>query len=202
VLLVEGSFFKSVVLQGSKYKVQKTFGKHSKTINLRIYLMEEFLQRLQSVEEVLPMGHKAKGALSKAIAGLAAAGNPFTSKNYIVFQHYRTLLQSAYEKFAEGVTAAGLVMGNFLEANTTVRFRVKGGTQPLRFYFSVEDEKLQALVGHTEQEDPTQAALMCEGTKETFSVDSILAVLNTQLKMVLPNVTVPKVETPEPEKQT
>ena len=62
-----GDFFQSVVVKGPLFSAQKLFGKYSKTLNLRVYSLEEFLARYVSEEKKDdPLATQGKGHGAKA----------------------------------------------------------------------------------------------------------------------------------------
>ena len=152
---VHGDYFKSVVLTGGHYKVQKTFGKYTKTLNLRIYSLEEFLNRLDGAYEM---------GVDKAVPG---ADKPVYGPGPIQqlmddFLYFKSHLHSVYEALATHVMKKGLgySLGNFLEAGTSARFRLKGHPNSLRFYFLTTSAGLEVHVGLTEFEDIGGAKLL------------------------------------------
>jgi len=188
-----GRYFKSVVLKSPQWKVQKVFGKYAKELNMKIYSHEEFLVRLKATQGF---------NLSKAMQGIKKStgkvGKTFKkfkkslveSPTYQAFLHYKSILHSVYEKMSEYVIGKGYTLGSFLEDGQAFRFRLKGHSQPLRFYFVVDFEgNLEVRKGLTAEEDVTASKLLLKVTKK--ETDKILPLLKGVVEAHL-GITPPK----------
>lgn len=144
VVLVAGDYFRSVVLASDHYQVEKTFGKTTKTLHNRVYLLEELLPILFCVKI---------GSYAVGVDMAKQTPQVLDPPHYAEFLAFKPQLAALYDFAEAAAIGLGGEIGTYLEDGTTVRFRVKGLAKPLRFYFMMVDAGLRMSVGHTVEAD-------------------------------------------------
>jgi hypothetical protein len=172
---IVGGYFKSITVESPSFAIHKQAGKYSKTVNFKIYSLAEFLHRLGAAPPMHVGVDMAKGPDKSVTVAPVPANKPKAqqAKTAIHFMQYKAALSSAYEALFDYVQGKGFALGSFLVDGSKVRFRLKGHTSPLRFYFACIGGELKASVGHTDNVGAAQHGV-------TFSKpdsDSILSFL-------------------------
>lgn len=147
---VQGDYFKSIVLIAPHYNIQKTFGKHTKMLNVRIYSQEEFLDRFVEFEKKLEVHvDMATGPDKSVMIEFPKMQEIYAEK----IQTAKPMIVTVYEEILTQVMAKGYTLGHLLEGTNLIRFRLKQHPKPLRFYFLMTASGFEGRVGYTDEEN-------------------------------------------------
>jgi hypothetical protein len=152
-----GGYFKSLKVESPSFSIHKAAGKYSKTVNFKIYSLAEFLHRyVKPVEMVVGVDMAQAGADKTYTAASTAASKVQKAKSDLHFLKFKAAVSSAYESLWDFVKGKGFELGSFLAKQTGIRFRLKGYSKPLRFYFAYTQGKLLCSVGYTNEKGAAQ----------------------------------------------